>query len=158
MSYTPTTWTTGDTITATAMNKIENGIANAGGGTGGVIINDTSGTLDKTFAEIYDLLNNGTPCFIRWVYNQTTDLEDLEGEYTYSTELIPIISVYKYNESYRIAACCTNFGTVSNDHFIGMPTIWTYKVETSVSNYPTFFRRAYVNPASYYVESNQDVA
>ena len=32
MSYTPTTWSTGDTITASAMNKIENGIANAGGG------------------------------------------------------------------------------------------------------------------------------
>lgn len=32
MAYNPTTWTTGDTITATAMNKIENGIANAGGG------------------------------------------------------------------------------------------------------------------------------
>ena len=31
MSYTPTTWTTGDTITASAMNKIENGIAGAGG-------------------------------------------------------------------------------------------------------------------------------
>lgn len=31
MSYTPTNWTTGDTITASAMNKIENGIANAGG-------------------------------------------------------------------------------------------------------------------------------
>ena len=31
MAYTPTTWTTGDTITATAMNKIENGIAGAGG-------------------------------------------------------------------------------------------------------------------------------
>lgn len=30
MAYTPTTWTTGDTITATAMNKIENGIAGAG--------------------------------------------------------------------------------------------------------------------------------
>lgn len=30
MSYTPTTWTTGDTITATALNKIENGVANAG--------------------------------------------------------------------------------------------------------------------------------
>ena len=35
MAYTPTTWNTGDTITATAMNKIENGIANAGGGGGG---------------------------------------------------------------------------------------------------------------------------
>ena len=32
MSYTPTSWNTGDTITAAAMNKIENGIANAGGG------------------------------------------------------------------------------------------------------------------------------
>ena len=31
MGYTPTTWTTGDTITATALNKIENGIAGAGG-------------------------------------------------------------------------------------------------------------------------------
>lgn len=30
MSYTPTTWTTGDTVTATALNKIENGIASAG--------------------------------------------------------------------------------------------------------------------------------
>lgn len=30
MAYTPTTWTTGDTITATAMNKIEQGIVNAG--------------------------------------------------------------------------------------------------------------------------------
>ena len=32
MSYTPTQWNTGDTITASALNKIENGIANAGGG------------------------------------------------------------------------------------------------------------------------------
>lgn len=32
MSYTPTNWTTGDTITAASLNKIENGIANAGGG------------------------------------------------------------------------------------------------------------------------------
>lgn len=34
MSYTPTNWNTGDTITAAAMNKIENGIADAGGGGG----------------------------------------------------------------------------------------------------------------------------
>ena len=32
MSYTPNTWTTGDTITATKLNNIEQGIANAGGG------------------------------------------------------------------------------------------------------------------------------
>lgn len=31
-SYTPTTWATGDIITATKLNNIEQGIANAGGG------------------------------------------------------------------------------------------------------------------------------
>lgn len=31
MSYTPTTWSTGDTITASALNKIEQGIAGSGG-------------------------------------------------------------------------------------------------------------------------------
>ena len=30
MAYSPTTWSTGDTITASALNKIEQGIANAG--------------------------------------------------------------------------------------------------------------------------------
>lgn len=31
MSYLPTTWVTGDTITAEKLNKIEQGIAGAGG-------------------------------------------------------------------------------------------------------------------------------
>lgn len=32
MSYTPTNWVTGDTVTATKMNKLEQGVANAGDG------------------------------------------------------------------------------------------------------------------------------
>lgn len=32
MAYTPTTWNTGDDVTATKLNKIEQGIAGAGGG------------------------------------------------------------------------------------------------------------------------------
>lgn len=31
MAYTPTTWTTGDTVTAALLNKMEQGIAGAGG-------------------------------------------------------------------------------------------------------------------------------
>ena len=31
MSYTPTTWATGDSVTATKLNKLEQGVANAGG-------------------------------------------------------------------------------------------------------------------------------
>lgn len=55
MSYTPTVWANGDTITATKLNKIENGIADAGGGGGGVlVVTDTDGTLDATWQEIHD--------------------------------------------------------------------------------------------------------
>ena len=52
MSYTPTSWSTGDTITATAMNKIENGIANAGGSNWDAVIRlthaDSSGPDNTT--------------------------------------------------------------------------------------------------------------
>ena len=47
MSYTPTTWETGDTITAEKLNNIEGGIVNSC-----LIVNDVSGTLDKTFSQI----------------------------------------------------------------------------------------------------------
>ena len=73
MSYTPTTWTTGDTITATAMNKIENGIANAGGGFDLVIKMSTLtpesySTFEvvsgDTAENLYDKLMDGTPLTI----------------------------------------------------------------------------------------------
>lgn len=63
MSYTPTTWTTGDTITATKLNKIEQGIADAGGGYDLVIEYDAS-TSTATIAsgdilDCEDKLDNG---------------------------------------------------------------------------------------------------
>ena len=70
MSYTPTMWTTGDTITATALNKIENGIANAGGASG--LVTDTSGTLDVSYNDIFSMLNNGVVPFI--VEELSTDM------------------------------------------------------------------------------------
>ena len=68
MSYTPTTWTTGDTITASAMNKIENGIANAGGGGTEVVIiympNSTIGyQAEGDFASCLAKVQNGEPIF-----------------------------------------------------------------------------------------------
>lgn len=50
MSYTPTTWQTGDTITAAGLNKMEQGIANAGV----LAVTDNNRTLDKTWQEIHD--------------------------------------------------------------------------------------------------------
>ena len=53
MAYTPNTWATGDTITAAKLNNMEQGIASAGGG-GVFIVNESNGTLDKTWQEISD--------------------------------------------------------------------------------------------------------
>lgn len=60
MSYSPTTWESGDTITSAKLNKMERGIANAGGGSSVVVVGievantegGTTVTVDKTFAEM----------------------------------------------------------------------------------------------------------
>lgn len=65
MSYIPTVWASGDIVTSTKLNKLENGVANAGGGGGAFIVyvgdNDT---LDKTWQEIYDAFTSGTIALI----------------------------------------------------------------------------------------------
>lgn len=57
MSYDPTNWQTGDVVTSQKLNKLEQGVADAGGG-GLLIVNMTmtgdAMTLDKTWQEIYD--------------------------------------------------------------------------------------------------------
>lgn len=57
MSYEPTNWKSGDTVTSAKLNKMEQGIANAGGGGGAFIVNDVEGTLDKTWQEIFDAMS-----------------------------------------------------------------------------------------------------
>ena len=55
MSYTKQTWSTGDTVTAAKLNHMEDGIAEAGGGSSGggvLVVHDVDGTLDKTYSEI----------------------------------------------------------------------------------------------------------
>ena len=59
MSYTPTEWKTGDVITSSGLNKMEEGIAAASSGGGGALVTvavysevDQTLTLDKTAREI----------------------------------------------------------------------------------------------------------
>ena len=59
MAYTPTTWVTGDTVTATKLNKMEQGIASAGGGDVFFDISEEDGVLDKTWTEILTALTAG---------------------------------------------------------------------------------------------------
>lgn len=52
MSYEPTNWKAGDTVTSAKLNKLEQGIANSGGIQ--IIHMDENKTLDKTWQEIHD--------------------------------------------------------------------------------------------------------
>lgn len=137
MSYTPTTWTTGDTITATAMNKIENGIANAGSA---LICNSSysqdAGTdaLDKTVQEIYDALLSGTPVYIKYQYG-------LLSEYAGTLYLAPVIKIYNYDYTNVIRICAskpTSIGNKGNFSSVFSPAVLIYQA-SDVDDYPTFY-------------------
>ena len=55
MTYNPTNWKAGDTVTSAKLNKMEQGIANSGM----MILHiDEDGVLDKTWQEIYNAMPN----------------------------------------------------------------------------------------------------
>ena len=69
MSYTPTNWQTGDTVTAEKLNKMEGGIELANDA---FVIKltptnqDFSGTIDKTYDEIVAAVNSGVKIFFKF--------------------------------------------------------------------------------------------
>lgn len=76
MAYTPTNWTTGDTITATKLNKIEQGIADGGGGAyPTVTVNITSQSAKKYFGFGYAKYESGEYLTVE-VYSSAYDSGD----------------------------------------------------------------------------------
>lgn len=106
MSYTPTTWQTGDTITAALLNKMEQGVANAGGG-GALLVGQSNETLDKTWQEIHD----AAPLVYLTV----------DGE-----EFKPLVAVYEDEGDY-----CVDFVSISVDG-----NIFCSYIASSASGYP----------------------
>ena len=139
MSYTPTTWTTGDTVTASAMNKIENGIAGAGSA---LIVewSPADGVLDKTLGEIYDAFESGTPVFLRFIYGSP------ETHYEGNQRMCPVIQLYNYNYSteLRLIATCAGRANVSNDYTF-TPAVAIFGA-SSTSDYPEFIKS--IQPSS----------
>ena len=71
-SYTPTTWVTGDTITATKLNNLEQGIQNATNTNKLYLCTDTNDTLDRTYNNIKNaLLANKNIFLVKTINNQT---------------------------------------------------------------------------------------
>lgn len=91
MSYEPTNWKTGDVVTSAKLNKLENGVAGAGGA---LAVHANDNTLDKTWQEIYDALAGGKYVFLLDVDGEmvsqrrfiSTSFDDRHGGYTVETE------------------------------------------------------------------------
>ena len=90
MSYEPTTWKAGDTVTSAKLNKMEQGIA--GSNTGNFIItyNSQADSCDKTWQEVADAISNG----------QTVYLKDLENENNGIFELQSLTSIKSRDDEY----------------------------------------------------------
>lgn len=93
MAYTPTNWSTGDTVTATKLNKLEQGIANAG--SVATVRFSASGYNDgsKNFGYIaYAYFENG-----RWQFS-TDDLSYEETLFGYEAPIRKVVAIPLSND------------------------------------------------------------
>lgn len=139
MAYNPTTWQTGDTITATAMNKIENGIANAGSA---LVVQATIAegqiTCNKTVQEIYNAMTSGTPVYIAWAYGT------LGVDFTSHTYFAPVVKIYSYSTT-DIIYICASVATTANVSNIAYPQTSAIAMfsATSMNGYPVYYKTIY---------------
>lgn len=112
---------------------------------GAVIIVDDGTSLDKTFAEIYDLIKSGTPCYISYIEEGSDN--DLDTDFLYFIDLMPVMQVYKYNELYRINATASHVDSLTLSPNVGTPGVCVYEAANS-SAYPAFLKYISVIQAS----------
>ena len=151
MGYTPTTWNTGDTITASALNKMEQGIAD-GGGALFTTYDASISKLDKTVQEIYDALESGTPVYVIYKYGS------ISTDFISHSYYAPIIKIYTYDNTdiIRIVATWTHQSGISSGDgsYLHAPSVVLFSAN-SLDDYPTFLRRVQVKSSS--LESVQNI-
>ena len=93
MAYEPTNWKSGDVVTSTKLNKIEQGIVS----NGMLLIHDEDGILDKTWQEIHD----GGHAIVIFESNGYIDR-------------LNVYSIWEDNETYGISIYDPGFPTTIN--------------------------------------------
>jgi len=131
MAYTPKTWECGETITADALNHLEQGVASAGGGAEPLIVSfdhtetiegNTYDFYDKTWQEITNALDSGRLVALKY-HSLVTDVH----------ELVPIIRTFNIGPIFGCLGLAVsdnvggsvltyNFAAISADQFISVQT------------------------------------
>lgn len=156
MSYEPTTWLNGDTITAQKLNKMEQGIAagsgalfiNCTGGQGDPLFIGTGAHLDISWLDIYNALKSGTPCYIV----RKTETSGPSSDYTCSMRVLPVVAAYKYSADYRVYAQDAYPQNVSNTGGTGLPAIITFYAP-DYDAFPTFLRGVSASSNTTYIST-----
>ena len=120
MSYTPTTWAAGDTVTATKLNNMETGIANAANPFVVMLTPtalDYSGSMDRTVADIYAAYQAGKEIIFR-IYSSLREFTDVKVSSVYKDEFTyPSFNAYIIVENLGVlifaATMATDDGTKS---------------------------------------------
>lgn len=82
MAYEKQTWATGDVITESKLNHMEDGIANGGGGSFVVHENVETSELDKTWNEIFNAIKSNTLPIIYRATNNNVECEPISMAWT----------------------------------------------------------------------------
>ena len=119
MSYTPTQWATGDTVTAEKLNKMEGGIA-AAAPTDPFIVNltptaqDMSGVMDATVAEINEAYEAGYRIVFRAWMSETSYMDTDCTARWHNTSTYPSFNGYIFTDT-PISALLFAFTGTTND-------------------------------------------
>lgn len=147
MAYTPTTWNRGDTVTSTKLNKLEQGVANAGNALICTCNNNGNDyVLDKTVQEIYDAMESGTPVYVTYTYGVPVT------NYESNKFFAQIIKIYTYNyaETIRVVATWTNLTAPAigdGGSFLHGPAMAVFSAN-GMNGYPVYYRTVKVDSSS----------
>ena len=128
MSYTPTNWQTGDTVTAERLNKMEGGIQTA---VNPFIVTltptaqDLSGTMDKTSAEIQTAYDAGKSIVFRVILGEDYFVDiQLAFAVKFPEQQYRNYVAYLFNTAENLLAVAETGGTNSPDNYTYSTTIY----------------------------------
>lgn len=117
------------------------------GGEAMIIELDSQNKLTKTFAEIFNYLKNGTPCYLK-CGSGPAEGNSIDDEYITYWRLMPISHIYKYNDEYRVYIIDGRSASISGvSDTAAVPAILVFSASVS-SDYPTYLKTIYVNQAN----------
>ena len=109
--------------------------------------------MDATYAEIYEAMKAGMPCFMCYAGSAYEPPEDIDSAYAHYVALVEIGMCYKYDNAYRVCAPTSYQSQVSSTSLLATPAVHVFQASGS-DDYPTFYRTVYANSANCTATSN----